>query len=119
MDKIDNYPPGIDRRLVDWVRLPESLAECSNASCNAPSSRETEFGILCLACYQSLTACNEPGCHKPALDVLDPVNNSSNRKGWILKCRDHYYDAQEEADIIAEQQENMRRGSSHTNGCTF
>ena len=119
MYKSEDYPPGCDRRLVDWVRFPESLVACSNPSCNSPVSRLTESGILCLTCYRLLISCNEPGCHVPALDVPESLNASSKRKGWILKCRDHYYDVAAENELLSEQQDNMRRGSCYLNGCTF
>jgi len=115
-----NYPPGIDRRLIDWVRFPISDVTCSVSKCSDLDTRETDIGIFCLICYMDLPSCNEPGCHRPAMEYIsDPGNNKKRRKSWIPQCRDHYYDPEAEREYLHEQRQRLQQGSSHSNGATY
>lgn len=120
MDNETNYPPGIDRRLVDWVKFPISGVSCSSSKCNDPNARDTEVGIFCLICYTDLPSCDEGGCHRPAMEYInDPGNNKKRRNAWIPKCRDHYYDPESEREYLYEQRQRLQQGSSNSNNATY
>jgi hypothetical protein len=108
--KTEKYPPGSDRRVIDWAKAEESGVKC--AECGDEFAKTTECGSFCLFCYRKLPKCEVTGCHKPAMDVT----RLRNKKVWIRSCREHYYDAALEKEL-----ENDYRilFSSHTNGITY
>ena len=114
------YPPGSDRRLIDWVRYPKISSRCVTTKCSNLITRDTDVGAFCLPCYLKLPACDVPGCHHPAMEyVSDNWNNKKRRKSWMPQCRDHYYNAEDEKDYLDEQRYRLQRGSSHSNNETY
>jgi hypothetical protein len=108
--KTEKYPPGVDMRVVDWVRCPTAETRC--VACGEEYSKVTDCGNYCLYCYMRLPSCECEDCPRPAMDV----SKLRNKKVWIRRCREHYYGAEPESEL---EDEYRILFSSHTNGITY
>lgn len=64
------YPPGGNRRLIDWARSPLSKAYCQGDGCDwwPGMIRDTDVGPMCLGHYLERDTCRTDGCWHPQAD---------------------------------------------------
>ena len=64
------YPPGSNRRLIDWVRAPVSKLYCLRDGCDwwPGLIHDTDVGPLCLGHYLERDTCRTEGCWHPQAD---------------------------------------------------
>lgn len=80
------YPPGSNRRLIDWVRSPATTLCCRCDGCDPVRDpvRETDVGPICLGHYLERPRCLVDGCHRPQADP-----RRGKRYKGIYTCWEH------------------------------
>jgi len=92
----DEYPPGADRRIIDWARSERTTILCQYDDCEIDVQvRLTDVGPICLEHYIYRPTCTVAGCHRPQADP-----RTGKRYIGIYHCWHHDYD--HEATAIGE-----------------